>query len=88
MLYKKYHRTYLRKFKKGTKITIGIEYGEITEEPSIYRVDFDKGSHASFIQIRLDVIPTCREDTGHRCIMNAGSGSADGKVNNEWIRFD
>ena len=35
MLYKKYHRNFIRQFKLGTKIIIGYEHGEVIEEPSI-----------------------------------------------------
>ena len=32
MLYKKYHRSYIRQFKLGTKIIIGFECGVVIEE--------------------------------------------------------
>ena len=81
MLYKKYHRSYIRQFKLGTKIIIGFECGVVIEEPSLEGVQDGLGS----IQIRLDVVPTCKEDTGYRSILMICANK--GKLPNEWIKF-
>lgn len=82
MLYKKYHRSYIRQFKKGIKIIIGCEYGEVIEEPSI---DKDINTGICSIIFRIDAVPTCIEDAGYRTIM-IPSGD-HGKLHNEWIKF-
>lgn len=81
MLYKKYHRNFVSQFKLGTKIIIGCEHGVITEEPSLSGTLNEK----EYIQIRLDVVPTCKEDTGYRAILMICANK--GKLPNEWIKF-
>lgn len=82
MLYKKYHKNYIRQFKLGTKIRLGFECGKITEEPSLS----GPLSGKDYIQIRLDVVPICREDTGYRAIFTICDNT--GKLpTNEWIQF-
>lgn len=80
MLYKKYHRNFIRQFKLGTNIIIGCESGVVTEEPSLGGI-----GRKEYIQIRLDAVPTCEEDNGYRAILMICANK--GKLPNEWIRF-